>query len=80
VTAVPALPRTWAVSVKRNFGPSSRNGSPEYFAPAPTATFKECLDGTVVAMDAACPPPPAPAPVQQVPPPPPQIAPTGERG
>jgi iron complex outermembrane receptor protein len=79
VTGVPGLPRTWALSLRRNFGPSSRS-EPAAFVPppaaAPTATYKQCLDGTVVAMDAACPPPPAPQPV----PPPPVVPRTGERG
>jgi iron complex outermembrane receptor protein len=79
VTAVPGLPRTWALSIKRNFGPSDGDSSPAYVAPpeplAPSATYKQCLDGSVVVMDAACPPPPAPA----VPPAPAAPRP-GERG
>jgi hypothetical protein len=80
VTGVPALPRTWALSVKRNFGPSERAPVREYVAPPePTATFKQCLDGSVVAMNAACPAPPA---LQQQPavPPAPVVPRSGERG
>jgi hypothetical protein len=39
---------------------------------APVPTYKQCLDGSVVAMETACPAPPAP--------PPPAVAPQGERG
>ena len=81
VTAVPALPRTWALSVKRNFGPSyNDDAGPTYAAPpepvAPTATYKQCLNGSVVAMDVACPTPTAP-PVPPAPAVPPRA---GERG
>jgi iron complex outermembrane receptor protein len=79
VTGVPALPRTWAVSVRRNFGPSSHEEPQAYTpAPAPEATYKQCLNGNVVPMSEACPAPPAPqAPAV---PPPPAVAPRGERG
>jgi iron complex outermembrane receptor protein len=76
VTGMPGLPRTFTVGVKKNFGPSDRDEPQEYIAPAaPEATFKQCLDGSVVAMDAACPPPPAPAV-----PPAPEAPRPGERG
>ena len=76
VSAQPGLPRTWLVGVKRNFGPSHHEAPPPYVAPpapppvqvvapppppAPVATYKQCLDNTVVRMDQACPAPPAPA-------------------
>ncbi|MEO6151546.1 MAG: TonB-dependent receptor [Croceibacterium sp.] len=81
VSGVPGLPRTWMASVSRKFGPSHRDAAPEYVAPpapAVVATYKQCLNGTVVAMDAACPPPPAPPPLPV--PPPPAIPRSGERG
>ena len=79
VTGVPGLPRTWTVSVERKFGPSGRDTTPDYVAPpAPVANYKQCLNGTVVEMDAACPPPPAP-PAMPVPPAP-VVRPSGERG
>jgi len=77
VTGMPGLPRTWTVGVKKYFGPSGREAPQEYIAPAaPTATFKECLNGTVVPMEAACPPPPQ----QPTVPPAPVVPRTGERG
>ena len=79
VTAVPGLPRTWALSIKRNFGPDDYDQAPAFVAPPePTATYKQCLNGTVVAMDAACPPPPAPLPPAV--PPAPVVPRTGENG
>jgi iron complex outermembrane receptor protein len=77
VSGAPGLPRTWAIGLKKNFGGSDRDEPREYVAPAaePVPTFKQCLDGSVVAIDAACPPPPAPA----VPPAPAAPRP-GERG
>ncbi|MEO6041183.1 MAG: TonB-dependent receptor [Croceibacterium sp.] len=80
VSGMPGLPRTWTLGVKRNFGPSHHE-VPAYVAPpppAPVATYKQCLNGTIVAMDAACPPPPAPPPLPV--PPPPEIPRSGERG
>ena len=82
VTGAPGLPRTWSVSVERRFGPSS-DPVPDYVAPPlPQANYKQCLDNTVVAMDAACPPPATPAaPAAPAPrPAPPAPAPAGERG
>ncbi|MGZ3235330.1 MAG: TonB-dependent receptor [Croceibacterium sp.] len=78
VLGQPGLPRTWLVSLRHNFGapkapPPPAPAPAPYVAPppaAPVATYKQCLDGSVVAMDAACPAPPAP----------PAPAPTGERG
>jgi len=80
VTGVPGLPRTWMASVERRFGPSDR-GAPQDYSPAevPTATFKQCLNGSVVAMDAACPTPPAAQPAPAVPPAP-VVPRTGENG
>ena len=76
VTGVPGLPRTWSLAVERRFGPSGRAPAPEYVAPPePTATYKQCLNGTVIPMGEACPPPPAP-PV----PPAPAVPRTGENG
>ena len=80
VTGQPGMPRTWLATLRRNFGaPKAPPPAPApvpYVAPppppAPVATYKQCLDGSVVTMDAACPAPPAP--------PPPAVAPTGERG
>jgi iron complex outermembrane receptor protein len=79
VTGVPGLPRTWAVTVRRNFGGTRAAPEP---APAPVAapepvvapqapvpTYKQCLDGSIVAMETAC-----------AAPPPPVVAPQGERG
>ena len=76
VTGMPGLPRTFTIGLKKNFGASHHEAPQEYIAPAaPTATFKQCLDGSVVAMDAACPPPPAPPA-----PPAPMVPRTGEKG
>ena len=76
VTGMPGLPRTFTVGVKKHFGGSHSEAPQQYIAPAaPTATFKQCLDGSVVAMDAACPPPPAPPA-----PPAPMVPRTGEKG
>ena len=83
VLGTPGMPRTWLVTLRRNFGapkapPAPAPAPAPYVAPppppppAPVATYKQCLDGSVVTMDAACPAPPAP--------PPPAVAPTGERG
>ncbi len=82
VTGMPGLPRTFTVGVKKNFGPSYRDEAPAYVAPPPEATFKQCLDGSVIEMSAACPspPPPPPRPAAPAVPPPPVVAPTGERG
>jgi len=64
------------VSVERKFGASAPPPPPPVAAPAPVieqsapvATYKQCLDGSVVKMETACPAPPPPA-----------VAPTGERG
>ena len=77
VTGVPGLPRTWLASVTRRFGPSG-DTAPAYVPPAPEpqATYKQCLNGTVVPMSDACPTPPAPP----APPPPPPAPRPGERG
>ena len=72
VTAVPALPRTWALSVKRNFG-LNRDDAPATSrrrrAGSASATYKQCL--TVGGPDGLrCPPPPArnpPAPASRGP-------------
>ncbi|HYD24982.1 MAG TPA: TonB-dependent receptor [Croceibacterium sp.] len=79
VTAVPGLPRTWMLSVTRNFGPSQSAAAPAAFVPPPepVATYKQCLNGSVVAMDAACPPAPTPQPAV---PPAPVVEPSGENG
>jgi len=76
VSGVPGLPRTWMVSVERKFGAAPPPPPAPVAAPAPViqpaapvATYKQCLDGSVVTMETACPAPPAPA-----------VAPTGERG
>jgi iron complex outermembrane receptor protein len=84
VSAQPGLPRTWLVGVKKNFGPSHHEAPPAYVPPppppppvavapppppAPVATYKQCLDNSVVRMDQSCPPPPAPV-----------VPRTGERG
>ena len=76
VTGQPGMPRTWLATIRRNFGaPKAPPPPAPVLAPAPAApvaTYKQCLDGSVVAMDAPCaapPPPPAPA-----------VAPQGERG
>jgi iron complex outermembrane receptor protein len=78
-TAVPGLPRTWALSVRRNFGPSfDAAPAAPYVEPAPAApvaTYKQCLNGTTIPMASVCPPPPV-APV----PPAPVLPPVGERG
>ena len=80
VTGVPGLPRTWLASVTRHFGPS-HNDTPEYVAPpAPVATYKQCLNGSVVEMSAACPSPPPPPPAPVIPPPPPSNPRAGENG
>jgi hypothetical protein len=82
VGEVPGRPRTWSLTVKRNFGAADRAPVQQYVAPPePVATYKQCLNGTVVAMDATCPPPPPPPqPAAQPVPPAPQVEPTGERG
>jgi iron complex outermembrane receptor protein len=76
VLGQPGMPRTFLLSIKRNFNgappppPAPPAALPEPApAPAPVATYKQCLDGSVVPMEQACPPPPAPP-----------VAPTGERG
>ena len=77
VTAVPGLPRTWALTVRRNFGGSRAAPAPAPVAApepvispqAPVPTYKQCLDGSVVTMETAC-----------AAPPPPVVAPQGERG
>ncbi len=77
VTGVPGLPRTWAVTVRRNFGGSRSEPAPAPVAApepvvnpaAPTPIYKQCLDGSVVTMETACAAPPPPA-----------VAPQGERG
>jgi len=77
VLGQPGMPRTWLVSLRRNFGappppppaPAPLPAVAPAPAPAPVATYKQCLDGSVVSMETACPVPPAPA-----------VAPTGERG
>ena len=83
VSGVPALPRTWAVGIERKFGappppppppapapaPVEVQAAPPPPPPAPVPTYKQCLDGSVIPMEQACPAPPAPA-----------VAPQGERG
>jgi hypothetical protein len=77
VLGQPGMPRTWLVSLRRNFGappppppaPAPLPAVAPAPAPAPVATYKQCLDGSVVSMETACPVPPAPA-----------VAPTGVRG
>jgi hypothetical protein len=76
VTGVPGLPRTWSLTVRRNFGGSHAPSPAPVAAPepvvnpqAPVPTYKQCLDGSVVTMETACAAPPAPA-----------VAPQGERG
>jgi iron complex outermembrane receptor protein len=79
VLGQPGMPRTWLASVRRNFGatpppPPPPAPVPEVApapapAPAPVATYKQCLDGSVVPMEQACPAPPAPP-----------VPPQGERG
>jgi iron complex outermembrane receptor protein len=79
VTGVPGMPRTWMASVERRFGgpkapppppPAPPPPPPPPPAPAaPVPTYKQCLDGSVIPMEQACPVPPAPA-----------VAPQGERG
>jgi iron complex outermembrane receptor protein len=80
VTGQPGLPRTWLVGVKKNFGPRARDEAPAYLAPAnePVPTYKQCLNGTVVEINAACPNPPT----QVAPPvpPAPQVPRSGENG
>lgn len=76
VSGVPGLPRTWLASVERRFGAPHAAPPPPAALPEPvpavTPTYKQCLDGSVVTMEAACPSPP--------PPPAPAVAPQGERG
>ena len=79
VLGQPGMPRTWLLSVRRNFNaapplPPPPAPVPEVAptpapAPAPVPTYKQCLDGSVVPMAQACSAPPAPP-----------VAPTGERG
>jgi iron complex outermembrane receptor protein len=80
VSGQPGLPRTWLIGVKKNFGPAARDEAPAYVAPAnePVPTYKQCLNGTVVEINAACPNPPAP--VAPPVPPAPQVPRTGENG
>ena len=74
VSDIVALARRWspacpacrapgrsASRVLRPVGRATRRGICAPPDRSPTATYKQCLDGSVVAMDAACPPPPAPA-------------------
>jgi iron complex outermembrane receptor protein len=77
VLGSPGMPRTWLATVRRNFGapkapPPPPAPLPVAAPPAPAApvpTYKQCLDGSVIPMEQACPVPPAPA-----------VAPQGERG
>lgn len=81
VLGQPGMPRTWMVSLRRNFGaappppppPAPLPPPPPAAAPppppAPVPTYKQCLDGSVIPMEQACPAPPPPA-----------VAPQGERG
>ena len=83
VLGAPGMPRTWLATLRRNFGASPPPPPPPVAAPlpepapepapapapAPVPTYKQCLDGSVVTMEAACPAPPPPA-----------VAPQGERG
>jgi iron complex outermembrane receptor protein len=77
VLGQPGMPRTWLATIRRNFGGPKAPPPPPVAAPAPVIqpaapvpTYKQCLDGSVVTMETACPaPPPAPA-----------VAPQGERG
>ena len=81
VLGQPGMPRTWLLSVRRNFNaapplppPPPPPPPPPVEAappppPAPVPTYKQCLDGSVIPMEQACPAPPPPA-----------VAPQGERG
>jgi iron complex outermembrane receptor protein len=77
VLGQPGMPRTWLATIRRNFGgPRNPPPPPPVAAPAPAAapqepvpTYKQCLDGSVVKMETACPAPPAQP-----------VAPQGERG
>ena len=66
-------PRTYGLTLRGKFGPSS--AAPAYTPPPPPPPLpasQTCPDGTVIAVTDACPVPP--------PPPPPPPAPGGERG
>ena len=81
VLGQPGMPRTWLLSLRRNFGappppppppapaPVAAPPPPPPPPPAPVPTYKQCLDNSVVPIDQACPAPPPPA-----------VAPQGERG
>jgi iron complex outermembrane receptor protein len=70
-----AEPRTYGLTLRAKFTPAPRS-VPDYVAPPvpPAPATQTCADGSVIALDAAC-------PVMAPPPPPPAPAPSkGERG
>ena len=74
-------PRTYGLTLRAKFAPTPRS-TPDYVAPPvpPPPATQTCADGSVIALNAACPiaaPPPPPLPPPPPPPPPPS---KGERG